>query len=75
MHDFPGNQEELADPGSETQAAFAARITEAAYEVALRHGVQGSFADLELDLWRRIQSVVAATNPVTGRVTRRGNAA
>jgi hypothetical protein len=30
----------------------AAELTEAAYPVALRHGVLGSSIDLELDLWR-----------------------
>ena len=66
MFGVTSNQEEWADPVSDPRAVFAARITEAAYEVALRHGVQGSFADLELDLWRKIRSVVAAVNPVIG---------
>lgn len=30
---------------------FAAELTEAAYLAALRHGVAGSWVDLELDLW------------------------
>jgi len=38
--------------------AFAARLASAAYAVALRHGVRGSFADLELDLWRELREVV-----------------
>lgn len=38
--------------------AYAARLTAAAYAVALRHGVRGSFADLELDLWRELRAVV-----------------
>ena len=32
--------------------SFAAELTEAAYRVALRHGVGGSWVDLELDLWQ-----------------------
>jgi len=32
--------------------SFAAELTEAAYLVALRHGVGGSWVDLELDLWQ-----------------------
>jgi hypothetical protein len=33
---------------------FAAELTEAAYRVALRHGVNGSWLDLELDLWHTL---------------------
>jgi hypothetical protein len=35
-----------------------AELARTAYEVALRHGVQGSFLDLELELWQRMRSVV-----------------
>jgi hypothetical protein len=38
--------------------AFAARLTRAAYEVALRHGISGPFAELELDLWRELREVI-----------------
>jgi hypothetical protein len=38
--------------------AFAARLTRAAYEVALRHGITGPFTDLELDLWHELREVV-----------------
>ena len=34
--------------------ALVAKLTEAAYPVALRHGVQGSWVDLELDLWKAL---------------------
>ena len=40
--------------------AFAARLTRTAYEVALRHGITGPFADLELDLWHELREVVRA---------------
>jgi hypothetical protein len=33
---------------------LAAELTEAAYPVALRHGVAGSSIDLELELWRTL---------------------
>jgi hypothetical protein len=33
---------------------LVAKLTEAAYPVALRHGVQGSWVDLELDLWKAL---------------------
>ena len=36
-----------------------AELAAAAYRVALRHGTQGSFIDLELDLWRALRSAVA----------------
>jgi hypothetical protein len=31
---------------------FAAELTEIALPVALRHGIAGSWLDLELDLWK-----------------------
>lgn len=37
--------------------AFLARLTTAAYQVALRHGTRGSFAALQLDLWRELRAV------------------
>jgi hypothetical protein len=40
--------------------AFAARLTRAAYEVALRHGITGPFTELELDLWHELREVVRA---------------
>jgi hypothetical protein len=38
--------------------AYLARLTTAAYEAALRHGIRGSFADLELSLWRALRAAV-----------------
>ena len=37
---------------------FAAELTLAAYRVALRTGTQGSWLDLELDLWRALADTV-----------------
>jgi hypothetical protein len=37
---------------------LVAKLTEAAYPVALRHGVRGSWVDLELDLWRALGETV-----------------
>jgi hypothetical protein len=34
---------------------LAAELTDAAYPVALRHGVAGSSIDLELDLWKALR--------------------
>jgi hypothetical protein len=40
-----------------TQEDFLARITEAAYDVVLRQGLQRSFVDVELELWQQIRNV------------------
>lgn len=45
----------LAAPETETLAAVLAA---AAYRVVLRHGIQGPFIDVELDLWRELRSVL-----------------
>ncbi len=37
---------------------FAAELTEAAYLAALRHGVAGSWVDLELDLWHALADTI-----------------
>jgi hypothetical protein len=37
---------------------FVAELTEAAYPVALRHGVRGSSIDMHLDLWRTLSRTV-----------------
>lgn len=38
--------------------AFVADLARAAYEVALRHGIRGPFAELELSLWHEMREVV-----------------
>jgi hypothetical protein len=40
-----------------SQEDFLARITEAAYDVVLRQGLQRSFVDVELELWQKVRSV------------------
>jgi|GEM_PF-2745966 len=35
--------------------ALLARLATTAYQVALRHGFKGSFADLELELWHELR--------------------
>ena len=37
---------------------FAAELTCAAYNVALRHGAPGTWLDLELDLWQVLANTV-----------------
>ena len=46
--------------------AFLARLTTTAYEVALRHGIKGSFAKLELSLWHELRAVCEADEPTEG---------
>ena len=38
---------------------FLARLATTAYQVALRHGIRGSFAELELDLWHELRAACA----------------
>ena len=37
---------------------FAAEVTSAAYAVALRHGAEDKWLDLELELWEALQETV-----------------
>ena len=39
-------------------ANVAAELTNAAYPIALRHGIEGSWVDLELELWRVLAETV-----------------
>ena len=43
-----------------------ARLTTTAYQVALRHGITGSFAELELSLWRELRMVCEADESTEG---------
>ena len=38
---------------------LVAELTSAAYSVALRHGIGGSFLEVELELWRELRAVFA----------------
>jgi hypothetical protein len=47
--------------------ALLAELTEAAYDVALRHKVQGNFLDVQLEMWSALRQVfekVAAPKPI-----------
>ena len=37
---------------------FAAKLTRAAYHVALQHGAAGTWLDLKLDLWQALANTV-----------------
>ena len=47
-----------ADDGGTFLEAFAAEITGAAYPIALRHAIGGSWLDLELGLWKALADTV-----------------
>ena len=56
-----------AGAGLSSLASFTAKLTDAAYAVALRHGVSGSWIDLQLDLWRVLtDAVVRGEAPPAG---------
>lgn len=42
-----------ANETQENRHELAASLADAAYQVILAHGVQGSFIDLRLSLWKR----------------------
>jgi hypothetical protein len=50
--------ERIPGDGDAFLATFAAELTNAAYPIALRHGLGGSWVDLELDLWRVLAETV-----------------
>ncbi|HKA06798.1 MAG TPA: hypothetical protein VKD71_06035 [Gemmataceae bacterium] len=43
---------------------FVARLATAAYQVALRHGIKGSFAELELAMWRELRNLCDDAHPI-----------
>ncbi len=51
------NRAVVADADHELEA-LAAELTSAAYAVALRHGVEDKWLDLELELWEALKETV-----------------
>ena len=51
----------ITTPGLDREA-FLARLATTAYQVALRHGIRGSFAELELDLWYELRAACAGVD-------------
>lgn len=45
--------------------AFLARLATTAYQVVLRRGFKGSFAEMQLDLWHSLQEACADVDFVT----------
>jgi len=50
--------------------SLAAELTDAAYPIALRLGIAGSWLDLELDLWRVLNATVRKWGRESSRVGR-----
>jgi hypothetical protein len=48
---MPVDRSITLEPGNQL-TSFAADLTDATYSVALRHGITGSWIDLQLDVWR-----------------------
>ncbi len=59
---MPVDRFSTLEPGHQL-ATFAADLTDAAYSVALRHGIAGSWIDLQLDVWRVLARTIAETGP------------
>ena len=49
--------------GSVRAEELLARLTAAAYGVALKHGLRAPFIDVELDLWRELRDTLALELP------------
>ena len=47
-----------AETGKDSLDAFAAELSDAAYQIALRNGLADSWVDLELGLWRALAATV-----------------
>ena len=47
-----------AETGKDSLDAFAAELSDAAYQIALRNGLANSWVDLELGLWRALAATV-----------------
>jgi hypothetical protein len=43
--------------------SLLAQLTDTAYRVAVRHGIKGSFLDLELGLWQALREVLEREVP------------
>ena len=53
----------MVAPRIDTPEELLARLTTAAYSVALRHGLRAPFLDVELALWRELRRVLADEPP------------
>jgi hypothetical protein len=60
---FMNANQRNADEGDSLLDTLAAELTNAVYPVALRHGKESSWVDLELDLWRVLAETVQKWRP------------
>jgi hypothetical protein len=56
----------VASMPTDDRDAFVARLTTTAYQVALRHGIKGSFAELELNLWHELRAACERDDSTEG---------
>jgi hypothetical protein len=59
---MPVDRSSTLEPGNQL-ATFAADLTDAAYSVALRHGIAGSWIDLQLDVWQVLARTITEARP------------
>src|SRR5262245_11821746 len=60
--DTPMTLDNSADfDAGQVLTSFAADLTDAAYSVVLRHGIGGSWIDLQLDVWRVLAATITET--------------
>jgi hypothetical protein len=56
----------MVAPRTDFAEELLARLTTAAYSVALRHGLKGPFLDVELALWHELRDVLSEELPRVG---------
>jgi hypothetical protein len=56
-------------PNQQRSEHLLARLTDAAYRVALKHGIRGAFLQVELELWSALREVLEPLPP-TGLTVR-----
>jgi hypothetical protein len=59
---MPANRSDAEEIGA-LLVTFAADLTDAAYSVALQHGIAGSWIDLQLEVWRAVGRTIAEIAP------------
>jgi len=55
-------------PANDLETLRAARLTRAAYDVALTQGIRGAFPDFELRLWKAMREVVRTEPDASARI-------
>src|SRR5262245_6211581 len=59
---MPANRSSAEETGA-LLVTFAADLTDAAYSAALRHGIAGSWIDLQLEVWRAVGRTISEIAP------------